>query len=43
VRPEHAELEGEAAGIDEEFSNGLLAPEEPGCRCTLIYALEEAA
>lgn len=37
VRPEHEEMEGEQRGIDEEFSNGLMAPGEPNCRCTLIY------
>lgn len=41
VRPEHVALEGEVRGIDDAFSNGLQAPGEPGCRCTLVYALED--
>jgi SPP1 gp7 family putative phage head morphogenesis protein len=39
VREEHAAMEGERVKIDEEFSNGLLAPGEPNCRCTLLYEL----
>jgi HK97 family phage portal protein len=41
VRAEHAELDGEVRGIDEAFSNGLQAPGEPNCRCTMIHRVEE--
>lgn len=40
VRDEHAELEGTTLPIDGTFANGLKAPGEPNCRCTLTYALE---
>lgn len=43
VRDEHRELDGETVGVDEPFSNGRLAPDEPNCRCTLTYSVEEAA
>jgi SPP1 gp7 family putative phage head morphogenesis protein len=43
VRDEHVALDEETAEVgipvDEEFSNGLMEPGEPNCRCTLIYAL----
>lgn len=43
VRDSHREpLNGEVRDIDEPFSNGLQAPGEPGCRCTLIYSMEGA-
>lgn len=42
VRDEHAAMDGETRGIDEPFSNGLDAPGEPNCRCTLIYSMTEA-
>jgi SPP1 gp7 family putative phage head morphogenesis protein len=42
VRDAHRELEGEMRGVDEAFSNGLQAPGEPNCRCTLTYAMEAA-
>ena len=41
VRPEHAELDGEQAGVDAEFSNGRTEPGEPNCRCTLTYSVSE--
>lgn len=41
VRPEHAELDGEQVGIDDDFSNGLQHPGEPNCRCTLIYQVSD--
>lgn len=41
VRDEHLELDGETRSIDKAFSNGLLAPGEPNCRCTLIYEIAE--
>lgn len=37
VRDEHAEMEGEVVGIDDEFSNGLQYPSEPNCRCSLLF------
>jgi HK97 family phage portal protein len=39
VREEHQALDGEQRPIDEPFSNGLQAPGEPNCRCTLTYAV----
>jgi SPP1 gp7 family putative phage head morphogenesis protein len=43
VRAPHkpGRLDGEKRGIDEAFSNGRQHPDEPNCRCTLIYAIEE--
>ncbi len=35
VRPEHQELDGEEVPIDGYFSNGLLEPSEPNCRCQI--------
>jgi len=43
VREEHQALDGEERPIDAPFSNGLLEPGEPNCRCTLIYSLAEEA
>lgn len=37
-RDEHVELEGETVAIDEAFSNGLMFPSEPNCRCTVTYS-----
>lgn len=42
VREEHERMNGETRGIDETFSNGLQAPGEPNCRCTLLYSIEDA-
>ena len=39
VRAEHLALNGEKREVDQAFSNGLLAPGEPNCRCTLIYSV----
>lgn len=44
VRDEHLDQKdggvgGETVGVNEEFSNGLLEPGEPNCRCTLLYAI----
>lgn len=36
-RDEHVALEGETVAIDEKFSNGRDHPDEPNCRCALIY------
>lgn len=37
VRPDHRELDGETVPIDEPFSNGLMQPGEPNCRCVVLY------
>jgi len=38
VRPEHEDNEADGwIPLDETFSNGLDAPGEPNCRCTLLY------
>lgn len=36
VRPEHVVMNGETVGIEETFSNGLMYPSEPNCRCTIV-------
>ena len=41
VRPEHAAMDGEETGIDEPFSNGLMFPQEPNCRCTTLPKIED--
>jgi SPP1 gp7 family putative phage head morphogenesis protein len=43
VRDEHAAMEGETVPLDEPFSNGLMFPSQPNCRCTLTYGLDEEA
>jgi len=35
TRPEHIALNGEIVPKDETFSNGLMFPQEPNCRCTI--------
>lgn len=35
TRPQHAEMDGEIAKVNELFSNGLQYPQEPNCRCVL--------
>lgn len=42
TREEHAAMDGETVGIDDEFSNGLTAPGEPNCRCSLTFEVVEA-
>lgn len=42
VRDEHADLHGEQQSVDQPFSNGLQAPGEPNCRCTLLYSAVSA-
>lgn len=42
VRDEHADLHGEQQPVDRAFSNGLQAPGEPNCRCTLLYSAVSA-
>jgi len=41
VRDEHRALDGVTVGIRDRFPNGLLAPGEPNCRCTLLYEVVE--
>jgi uncharacterized protein with gpF-like domain len=41
VRDEHADMEGETVPLDESFSNGLMYPSEPNCRCVLDYSVKE--
>ena len=41
VRDEHADMEGETVPLDEPFSNGLMYPSEPNCRCVLEYSVKE--
>lgn len=41
TREEHAAMDGETVRIDDVFSNGLAAPGEPNCRCSLTYAIAE--
>jgi hypothetical protein len=45
VRDEHLDKElggvgGEKREINEPFSNNLMAPSEPNCRCSLLYDVE---
>ena len=40
TRPEHMELDGEIVKVSEQFSNGLMYPQEPNCRCVLGPAFE---
>ena len=40
VREEHAAMNGEVVGLDEPFSNGLMFPGEPNCRCTILPVIE---
>jgi len=39
TRDEHADLNGEIVKTEESFSNGLMAPDEPNCRCVLAPAM----
>jgi HK97 family phage portal protein len=39
TRDEHVELDGEIAGVNKVFSNGLMFPNEPNCRCVIGPAL----
>lgn len=41
TRDAHAALHGTTLEIDATFPNGLKAPGEPNCRCTLIYEITE--
>lgn len=48
TRDTHRHLDGESAGMDERFANGLLYPHEPGapasevvnCRCSIDYRFD---
>ncbi|MFB9994086.1 phage portal protein [Deinococcus oregonensis] len=37
TRDQHAAMDGETVALDEAFSNGLMQPGEPNCRCVVIY------
>lgn len=39
VREEHEAMDGETVLLEEAFSNGLMHPGEPACRCCLIAVL----
>ncbi len=41
VRPEHAAMNGETVGLEKTFSNGLMVPGEPNCRCTITAVLKK--
>lgn len=49
VRDSHVDVDGERVSVDEEFSNGLKYPREPGapadevinCRCTILMIAPE--
>ena len=41
TRDEHAMLNGEIVGLNENFSNGLSYPQEPNCRCLIGPAMDE--
>lgn len=40
-RDEHVAMEGETVGVDEPFSNGSFYPDEPNCRCSVVFTEEE--
>ena len=42
VRPEHALIDEEIRAIKEPFSNGLMFPSEPNCRCFITWVNLEA-
>jgi HK97 family phage portal protein len=44
VRDEHAEgtgVGGETVEVDQAFSNGLMEPGEPNCRCSLVFTVTD--
>jgi SPP1 gp7 family putative phage head morphogenesis protein len=43
VRDEHEELHGEQQPVEKPFSNGLMAPGEPNCRCTMLFSVAAEA
>ena len=40
-RPTHRAVWYEVVGLDDAFSNGLMWPSEPNCRCYLLYFLDK--
>jgi len=40
VRPEHAAINGEIVDLNKSFSNGLMFPSEPNCRCAILPVVE---
>ena len=38
VREEHMAIDGEVVSLNEYFSNGLMYPAEPNCRCAVVPA-----
>jgi len=40
VREEHAAMNGEIVDLDKPFSNGLMFPSEPNCRCTILPVIK---
>ena len=43
VRDEHVQMDGEVVATAESFSNGLLYPMEPNCRCDIIPFIPETS
>jgi len=41
VRDEHAAMNGEVVDLDKPFSNGLMFPSEPNCRCTVLPVISK--
>jgi len=41
TRPEHQALDGKIVKVGERFSNGLMYPQEPNCRCVIGPAFEK--
>lgn len=41
VRDAHRALNGETVELDAPFSNGLMHPGEPNCRCTVLMEMSE--
>lgn len=39
TRDEHSSINGEIVGVGTTFSNGLMYPQQPNCRCVLAPAL----
>jgi len=41
TRPEHQLLDGDIVEVGKTFSNGLMYPQEPNCRCVIAPAFEK--
>jgi len=41
TRPAHQEMNGQIVPVGKEFSNGLMYPQEPNCRCVIGPAFEK--